>query len=117
MLVLIDESLPKQLASALPGHNARTVVQMGWSGIGNGELLRRAAAAGFEVLLTADRNLEFQQNIAHMGLGVIVVRVAATKPDLVLPLGPDIERVLDRIGPGRVVHVGTDLRKGRSRRS
>jgi hypothetical protein len=117
VLVLIDESLPRRLARVLSGHDARTVAQIGWSGTSNGELLRRAEAAGFDVLITADRNLEFQQNIARFALGVIVVRVPRTKPDVVLPLVPDIERALDRIEPGSVLHVGADRRRGRLRRS
>jgi predicted nuclease of predicted toxin-antitoxin system len=66
--VLLDEQLPRQLAQALPGHEVRTVQQQGWAGLGNGELLRRAAEAGFEVFLTADQNLEFQQSLVRPSL-------------------------------------------------
>jgi hypothetical protein len=51
--VLLDEQLPRQLAQELYGHDVRTVQQQGWAGLGNGELLRRGAEAGFEVFLTA----------------------------------------------------------------
>lgn len=117
VLVLIDESLPRQLAKALTGHVARTVVQMGWSGSSNGELLRRAEAAGFGALITADRNLEYQQNIIRSGLGVIVLRVPKTDAEIVLTLVPRLERALDRIEPGLVVHVGDDTRRSRARGS
>ena len=70
MRVLLDEQLPRQLAHELLGHEARTVQQERWAGLGNGELLRRATGAGFEVFLTADQNLQFQQNLAD----TIVVR-------------------------------------------
>jgi hypothetical protein len=61
MRVLLDEQLPRQLAREIKGHEVSTVQQRGWAGLKNGELLRRAAHSKFEVFVTADRNLEFQQ--------------------------------------------------------
>jgi predicted nuclease of predicted toxin-antitoxin system len=72
--VLLDEQLPRQLARELSGHDVAAVQQLGWAGVTNGELLRRAAAQGIDVLLTADQNLEFQQNLSGAALGVVVVR-------------------------------------------
>ena len=57
MRVLLDEQLPRHLAREIAGHDVRTVQQCGWAGFKNGELLRVAAVAGFEVLVTADRKL------------------------------------------------------------
>ena len=62
MRILLDESLPRPLAWLLPGHEVRTVAEMGWSGTRNGPLLA-LATADFGVLLTADQNLEHQQNL------------------------------------------------------
>ena len=53
MRVLRDEQLPRQLATELTGHEIRTVQQQGWAGLTNGELLRRAADEGFQVLITS----------------------------------------------------------------
>jgi hypothetical protein len=61
--ILLDEQLPRQLARELLGHQTRTVQQQGWAGLTNGELLRRAAADGFEIFVTAEPNLQFQQNL------------------------------------------------------
>ena len=61
MRVLLDEQLPRRLGSELTGYQVRTVQQQGWTGFTNGELLRRAADDGFEVFLTADQNLPYQQ--------------------------------------------------------
>ena len=69
MRVLLDEQLPRQLASRLTGHDVVTVQQQGWAGVTNGELLRRAAEQGFEALVTADQNLEFQQSLEPLPLG------------------------------------------------
>lgn len=60
MRILLDESLPRDLARDLTGHEVRTVRQAGWTGLGNGELLRRAADQ-FDVLVTGDRSLEHQR--------------------------------------------------------
>ena len=60
MRVLLDECVPRALRNDLPGHEVKTVAELGWAGVRNGELLRRAAAA-FDVLITVDRNLEYQQ--------------------------------------------------------
>ena len=57
--MLLDECVPRQLRSDIVGHDVRTVADMGWAGIKNGELLRRAAAE-FDVFLTTDRNMESQ---------------------------------------------------------
>lgn len=65
MRVLLDEQLPRHLARDIVGHDVSTVQQCGWAGFKNGDLLRVAADAGFEVFVTADRNLQFQQNLAH----------------------------------------------------
>ena len=55
MRVLLDEQLPRHLAGEIAGHDVSTVQQCGWAGLKNGELLRPAAAEGFDVLVTADR--------------------------------------------------------------
>ena len=88
MRILLDEQLPRQLAAHLSGHDAVTVQQRGWAGLKNGELLRRAAAGGFEVFLTSDQNIEFQQNLKKSEILVVVlVAVTNTLEDL-LPLIP-----------------------------
>jgi predicted nuclease of predicted toxin-antitoxin system len=73
--VLLDEQLPRHLARELHGHEVSTVQQKGWAGLKNGELLQCAADAGFEVFVTADRNLEFQQNLSQTRLRVILLVV------------------------------------------
>jgi hypothetical protein len=73
--VLLDESLPRPLAALLSGHDVRTVTAMGWSGRQNGELLR-LAADDFDVFLTADTNLEHQQNLTTLPISVAAVQRA-----------------------------------------
>ena len=63
MRILLDEDLPRRLGKFLTGHDAETVPRSGWAGVRNGRLLALAATR-FEVFLTMDQNLEFQQNVA-----------------------------------------------------
>jgi hypothetical protein len=105
--ILLDESLPRQLARELPGHDVRTVVQQKWAGVKNGELLRRAERDGFEAFITADQNLEYQQNLARSGLGVLIVKAATNKLADLQPLVPSILKGLSSMRPGTVVRVGS----------
>ena len=105
MRVLLDEQLPRQLAQELLGHEVRTVQQQGWAGLGNGELLRRAAEAGFEVFLTADQNLEFQQNLVRSSLRVIVLVAPSSALEDLLPLVPSILQSIPDARPGQVRRV------------
>jgi hypothetical protein len=66
MRVLLDECLPRALRRELPGHEVKTVGEAGWAGVTNGELLT-LAAGHFDVLLTVDRSLEYQQSFACCG--------------------------------------------------
>src|SRR5207237_3825862 len=89
MRVLLDECVPRALRERLPGHEVTTVAETGWSGAKNGELLRLAAQR-FDVLLTVDRNLEYQQNLANAPIAVIVMQAASN--DIVA-----LERLMPRV--------------------
>jgi Domain of unknown function (DUF5615) len=104
--VLLDEQLPRHLARELTGHEVRTVQQQGWAGLTNGELLRRAVEAGFQTLVTADQSLEFQQNPARLGLGVIVLAARSNDLEDLLPLVPRVLEELPKSRPGQLVRVG-----------
>jgi predicted nuclease of predicted toxin-antitoxin system len=75
MKVLLDECLPVKLRNHLSNHEVGTVKDMGWLGIKNGKLLAAAANAGFDVLLTVDAGMEYQQNPLQLPLAIVVVRV------------------------------------------
>jgi hypothetical protein len=80
---------------------------MGWSGRVNGVLLGLAVAAGFEVLLTCDRNMQHQQNLSAIGLALMVIAVPDTKIETLRPLVPEILAALDgRPQPGTLSMVG-----------
>ena len=73
MRLLLDEHLPIGLAAEFPGHAVHTVSGRGWTGIKNGELLRRMNGQ-YDALVTMDRSIEFQQRIATLRFGIVLVR-------------------------------------------
>lgn len=103
--VLLDEMLPRLLVRELPNHHATTVPQEGWTGILNGELLRRIEAAGIEVFVTADRKMEYQQRLSGRSFGVVVLEAGGTKLEDLRAMGDAIRDAVARVTPGEVVHV------------
>lgn len=106
MRLLLDECVPKRLRRELPDHQVRTVPEMGWAGKENGELLG-AAEAEFDVLVTVDQKLKYQQSVAGRSIAVVVLVTRRNKIEFLRPLVPDLERTLTQIKPGelREVHV------------
>lgn len=103
--VLLDESVPHDLLLYLTEFEAATVQSLGWSGMKNGVLLRAAREAGFQILVTVDRRLEYQQNIPKSGLALVVLQARSTRmPDL-LPLIPALTAALLDTRAGEVAHV------------
>lgn len=105
MRILLDESLPRELKQELPGHDVQTVQDAGWSGLKNGELLRLAAER-FDLFVTADQNLQYQQNLGALPLSVVVLVAKANRmqdlrslaPKLLAHLADIPERTLIRVG-------------------
>jgi len=97
--LLLDENLPHQMRLELPGHDVYTAAYMGWCGVENGELLRRAAAAGSDALVTNDRGLEYQQNLNELPLAVVVVLTAANTIEAIRPVYDELLAVLARLRP------------------
>ena len=106
MRLLLDEHLPIGLAAELPGHTADTVSGRGWSGIKNGEMLRRMSGQ-YDVLLTMDRSIEFQQRISTLPFGILLVSARSNRMEDLRPLVPSILSALDAVDPGRIRRVGS----------
>ena len=105
MRVLLDECLPRRLKRELVGHDARTVPEMGWASKRNGELLAWAAAE-FDVFLTADRNLSYQQDVSAFDSAVVVLVARSNSLDDRRPLAPQILQTLVNAERRRVTLVG-----------
>ncbi len=105
MQILLDECVPKPLKRELTDYDIRTVVEMGWSGKKNGELLQLMSHAGFTILLTTDQNLRYQQNLQQAGVAVVVMVAPSNRlPDLV-PLIPSVRAALDAVVVGEVFEI------------
>lgn len=105
MRILLDESLPRPLGALLSGHTASTVQELGWTSLKNGELLRRAADR-FDVLLTADQNLEYQQNLATLPVAVVVMVSGSNRLEALEPLVPSVLDLLKSLQPKTLRRVG-----------
>ncbi|SRR5712692_4743394 len=105
MKVLLDECLPLKVKRELAGHDASTVPEMGWSGKTNGELLRLAQDV-FDVFITVDQGLEYQQNLIGTNVAVITLVVANNRFESFLPLLPKLQKVLSTIRAGEFVRIG-----------
>ena len=105
MRLLLDESVPVKLRRSLPGHDVRTVVEVGWSGVKNGSLLALAAAARFDAFITVDRNLPYQQNLAALPIAVVVLGALSNELNALLGLIPRLEVALSALQPRTYVLV------------
>ena len=103
MRILIDECLPTRCRSWFPGHTVETVEFRGWKGVLNGALLARAVAAGFEVLLTADRMIVRQHDFSKLSLAVVVT--PGNRLSILNGLRDTIVAAVERTAPGDCVEV------------
>jgi hypothetical protein len=103
--VLLDENLPHGLISALSGHEVLTVQGLGWAGVKNGELLRRASGE-IDAFLTMDRLLGRQRDLTALPFGVVLIVARSNRIADMLPLVSELLEVLHRVRPGKVEQVG-----------
>jgi hypothetical protein len=103
--ILLDECVPRRLARDLVGHEVRTSPAMGWASKRNGELLR-LAEGHFDLFVTVDRNLSFQQDVGKFELGVVVLVAASNRYADLQPLLAGLLAKLNDVAPGQVLHIG-----------
>ncbi|MDZ7967468.1 MAG: hypothetical protein RM368_21360 [Nostoc sp. DedSLP03] len=94
MLILLDECVPRPLKRELTDYEVRTVVEMGWSGKKNGELLQLMIQESFTILLTTDQNLQYQQNLQQAGVAVVVLVASSNRLSDLLPLNTQCSQYL-----------------------
>jgi hypothetical protein len=106
MKLLLDECVPRKFKNHLPGHECQTVPEAGLGGKKNGELLSLAESAGFQVFLTLDRGIEYEQNLRRRRIGIVLIRAKSSRLVDLLPHVPEVLRILSFIRSDQVVHVG-----------
>jgi hypothetical protein len=104
MRVLIDECLPRKLKQELPEYDAQTVPEMGWAGKKNGELLQLMTGQ-FDVFITIDQNLTYQQNLEGASISVITLAAPSNRLSDLLPLVDGIKSALKTIEAGKLVRI------------
>lgn len=96
MKLLLDEQIPRKLSKLFPdAWEVKTVQEMGWAGTLNGALLSIAADTGFQAMLTADKNLQYQQNPQTLPFPIIVLAAPSTRIDDLSPLIPIAVELLE----------------------
>lgn len=104
MKVLLDECLPRKRKDEFAVHEVVTVPEMGWAGMKNGALLR-LAEANFDVFVTADRNVQYQQNLSSGVIGIVVLVASNDRFETSLPLCPAALSAISTIRQGQVVRL------------
>jgi hypothetical protein len=103
--ILLDHCLPRRLKHALTVHEAATAAEMGCDRLRNGELLAAVAAGGFELFLTIDKNLKFQQNLATLPVAVAVLMAQTNRFGDLAGFLPALEEALKTIQPRTLVEI------------
>jgi len=98
MRILLDESVPEKLGKLLVGHSCSTVHRQGWTSVKNGKLLAMAKDH-FDVLLTADKGMEYQQNQATLPVSILVVRARSNRMEDLVRAVPAILAALEEMPP------------------
>lgn len=105
--MLLDECLPKKLKADFRNCEIMTVSEMGWAGKRNGELLRLAEEK-FDVFLTVDQNLRYQQNLKVFKMAIILISVQSNRYQIIKPLIPKIRKTVHSVQPGQLICIADD---------
>ncbi len=105
MKILLDECLPARLRKFLDSYEVSTVPAQGWQGLKNGALLSHAEQ-DFDVFLTVDSNLQYQQTLSRYALGIVVIHARSNRLEDILPLLPLIQEALAAVENGKVIIIG-----------
>jgi hypothetical protein len=105
--VLLDECVDWRLARDIVGHDVKTARQMGWSTIENGALLA-VASQHFDVFVTVDRNLSFQQNLEKFSIAVVVLQAKTNRLADLKPLIPSLLAAIESAAPGAPKFISAD---------
>ena len=106
MKVLLDECIPRKFKNLFNDHECRTVPEAGLAGQKNGLLLSLAEGAGFDLFLTMDKGVQYQQNLAGRSIAILIVRAASNRLGDLLPHLEACRSIMSSIQPGEVMRIG-----------
>jgi hypothetical protein len=105
MRILIDECIDERLRNSFAGHDCQTARYAGLAGLKNGEVLTAAETANFEVFLTVDQGIEYQQNLTARKISIIIFSTKSNRLKDLLPLVPACLARIEAMQPGQVVRI------------
>ena len=105
MRILIDECIDERFRNSFPGYDCQTARYAGLAGLENGELLNAAEAANFDVFLTVDQGIEYQQNLNARKIAIIIFRTKSNRLKDLLPLVPICLERIESAEPGQIVRI------------
>ena len=103
--ILLDECVHAGVRAAFPNHAVKTVTESGWRSTKDGQLLLFAEGR-FDVLVTVDRRLEFQNALPKFRLGFVIAHVRSNRLQDFIPLFPDLLAAAHSVRPGEILHIG-----------
>ncbi len=103
MRILFDQGTPAPLRHALVGHSVETAFELGWGTLQNGALISAAEVEGFEVFLTTDKNLKYQQNL--VGRRLAIVALSTTSWPRIRAVAEKVLAAVDSAQPGSFIEV------------
>lgn len=109
MRILFDQGTPVQIGLSLSAHSVRTAREQGWSALANGELLRVAEEAGFDLFLTTDKNLRYQQNLSKRKIAIVVLGNGLWP--IVRPMLARVAAAIEAAQPGSYTEVEIPTRE------
>jgi predicted nuclease of predicted toxin-antitoxin system len=101
MKILLDECITKRLKNKLPEYKVNTVFEMGWSGLKNGNLMKVAVENSFEIFLTIDKNIEYQQNLKSYEIAVVILNTVNSKIEYLEELLPKFKQEINNFEKGK----------------
>jgi predicted nuclease of predicted toxin-antitoxin system len=105
MRILIDECIDERFRNSLTGHDCQTARYAGLAGLNNGDLLKAAEAAKFDVFLTVDQGIEYQQNLTGRKIAIVILRAKSNRLHNLLQLAPACLAGIKSIQPGQIVNI------------
>src|SRR5712692_6272309 len=105
MRILIDECIDERFRNSLTGHDCQTARYAGLAGLKNGDLLKAAEVAKFDVFLTVDQGIEYQQNLTAQKIAIIILRAKSNRLKDLLSLVPACLARIKSIQPGQIVSI------------
>jgi hypothetical protein len=112
MRVLLDECVPRKFKYHLSDHDCHTVPEAGFAGKKNGFLISLAEEAGFEIFVTMDKGLEYQQNLTGRSIAILILGVKSNRLADLLPLLPDLLSAMKMARKGAVARISAERRAG-----